>query len=337
MAGQLPWREAPLPTPQLQLIEPATRVVGKGRYAGLEFLEVESKRIINTLPRSGMLPFRHTINAYRGCAHACTYCFARPTHEYLGFDLGRDFDTKIVVKVNAAELVRRETAPRVWGGELIAMGTNTDPYQPAEAKYRLTRRIIEVLGERSTPFSILTKSTLVLRDRDVLRAAAARTDVTVDFSIGTLDEQVWKATEPGTPHPRQRMLAVRKLNEAGIPSGVLMGPVLPGLSDHPSQVEQVVAAAVDAGATSVGALLLHLKPGVKEHYMAFLERGHPELVAMHRDRYRRRVCASAEDQRKLSALVRRLVAKHGGTRGRPQRRRAPDRIQVRSTQLDLGL
>lgn len=337
MPAQFPWQEASLTDPQLRLIEPSKRVVGRGRYAGLEFLEVESKRIINTLPHGGMLPFRHTINAYRGCAHACTYCFARPTHEYLGFDIGRDFDTKIVVKVNAPELVRRETAPRAWGGELIAMGTNTDPYQPAEGRYRLTRRIIEVLGDRATPFSILTKSTLVLRDSDVLAAAAARTDVTVDFSVGTLDEDVWKMTEPGTPHPRQRIHVVRKLNDAGIPSGVLMGPVLPGLTDDPSQVEEVVAAAVQAGAISVGAVLLHLKPGVKQHYLEFLDRVYPGLVAMHRERYGARVYASAGDQRRLSALVRRLVAKHGGTRGRPQRPRKPGAIGVRAEQLDLGL
>lgn len=315
---------------------------GRGAYAGLEFIEVESRSIINTLPDSARLPFRHTINAYRGCSHACVYCFARPTHEYLGLGLGEDFETKIVVKVDAVGLVRHETAPRRWGGELIAMGTNTDPYQPAEGKYRLTRGIIEVLGERANPFSILTKSPLVLRDTDVLAEAAARAHVTVSFSVGTLDEGVWRATEPGTPHPQRRIEAVARLTAAGVPAGVLIGPVLPGLSDSPGQLETVVAAAIEAGAVSVGAVLLHLKRGVREHYLDFLADAHPELVPMHRRSYRNRTYAAASAQQELTATIRRLVAAHGGVRRHPRRRSVPSAgpthdAPAPSTQLTLGL
>ncbi|MGH9004450.1 MAG: radical SAM protein, partial [Acidimicrobiia bacterium] len=212
--------------------EPTGWRAGHGEFRGLEFLEVRAKRIVNEVPAASRMPFRFTINAYRGCAgHGCSYCFARPTHEYLGLNMGEDFERKIVVKINAVERTRAEVSSPRWGGELIAMGTNTDPYQPTEGKYRLTRGIIEVLSEARNPFSILTKSTLILRDLDLLAEAAHRTRVQAAFSVGTLDERVWKETEPGTPHPRRRLEAVAKLNEAGVPTGVLLAPILPGLSD----------------------------------------------------------------------------------------------------------
>jgi len=255
------------------------------------------------------LPFRFTINAYRGCSHSCVYCFARPTHEYLGLGIGEDFDTKLVVKINAVERVRAELAAPKWAGEHIAMGTNTDPYQRCEAKFQLTRGIVGVLGEAANPFSVLTKSTLILRDLDLLKAAAARTEVRANFSIGTLDENVWKATEPGTPHPRRRVEAVARLNEAGIPCGVLVAPVLPCISDSPEQLEDVVKACVEAGAVSVSALGLHLRPGVKEHFMTWLRTNRPELVGEYERRYRRAYLPS-EEQKALSARVRRLVDKY---------------------------
>src|SRR3954462_11332631 len=231
-----------------------------------------ARRIINEVPAASRMPFQFTINAYRGCSHACTYCFARPTHEYLGMDAGRDFERRIVVKINAAERVRAELAHPAWRGDHIAMGTNTDPYQRCEGKYRLTRGIVEVLAGNANPFSILTKSTLILRDLDVLTEAAQRADVRANFSIGTLDEEVWRMSEPGTPHPKQRVEAVRKLNEAGIPTGVLVAPVLPGLSDRPEQLEAVVKACVDAGATTISPIVLHLRRGVREQYMPWLEK-----------------------------------------------------------------
>ena len=271
-----------------RLFQPARRVVGTGEYRSLTFHEVESKTLINRVPESSHVPFRYTINPYRGCSHACTYCFARPTHAYLGFDIGPDFDSQIVVKTNAVALARAETAPARWAGDRIAMGTNTDPYQKAEGKYRLTQGIVEVLSDRRNPFSILTKSTLALRDLDRFVEAVGRTQVSVDFSIATLDEDVWRETEPGTPHPRQRIAAVKRLNEAGVPSGVLVAPLLPGISDAEAQVAEVTKAAEDAGARFITPMLLFLSPPVKPHWMRWLRNHRPELVSEYAHMYRNR-------------------------------------------------
>jgi DNA repair photolyase len=208
--------------------------------------------------------------------------------------------------------LRHELDPRRWQGELIAMGTNTDPYQRAEGKYRLTRGIVEALTERANPFSILTKSTLVLRDLDLLVEAARRTQVRVNLSIGTLDDAVWRTTEPGTPHPRQRVRAVEQLNAAGVPTGVLVAPVLPDLSDGPEQLDAVVRACVDAGARSISTVLLHLRPGVKEVFLERLAETHPHLLAAYRRRYRDRAYAPRADQQAVEARVRELVRRHGG-------------------------
>jgi DNA repair photolyase len=295
------------------------REPGRGEFRGTEFLHVRSRRIINEV-KGAPFGFRWTINAYRGCSHACTYCFARPTHTYLGLDAGEDFERRIVVKTNAVALLRRELAPRRWAGDAIAMGTNTDPYQRAEGKYRLTRGVLEVLAEVGNPFSILTKSTLVLRDLDVLTEAARRDDVRVSLSIGTLDEDVWRATEPGTPHPRQRVRAVEQLNAAGVPTGVLIGPVLPELSDSEEQLDAVVKACLDAGARSVSTVLLHLRPGVREVFLPHLAATHGHLVESYRRRYRNRTYAPKAEQQDLQARVDRLVRHHGGPRDGPWRR-----------------
>ena len=280
------------------------RHVGIGEYRGLEFLHVNAKRIINPVPAGSRMVFRYTINAYRGCSHACPFCFARPTHEYLNLNIGEDFERKIVVKVNAVEKVRAELRAPRWNGELIAMGTNTDPYQRAEGKYHLTRGIVRALGQARNPFSILTKGTLILRDLDLLTEAAARTDVRCAFSIGTLDDEVWKATEPGTPHPRRRLEAVRRLNEAGIPTGVLIAPIIPGWSDRTEQLEEVARACIDAGATSITPIALHLRPGVKEHFLAFLDGCRPALAAELRARYGQRSYLPRHEQDAITRPVR---------------------------------
>lgn len=267
-----------------RLFELRRRTFDTPHFRGIEFIEVEAKSIINHVPGT-YLPFNWTINAYRGCTHACTYCFARTTHTYMDMDAGRDFETKIVVKVNAPELLRKELRAKKWTGEPIAMGTATDPYQRAEGKYRLTRSIVETLTEFGNPFSILTKGTLILRDLDLLQEAAGAADVSTAFSIGTLDEEVWRKSEPGTAHPRKRIEAVAALNAAGIPCGVLVAPVLPGISDSRDQLKEVVNAALDAGATNVSPILLHLRPGVKEVYMRWLEDEFPELVPKYRAMY----------------------------------------------------
>jgi DNA repair photolyase len=212
-------------------------------------------------------------------------CFARPTHEYLGFNSGDDFDRKIVVKINAVDKLRSELAAPSWRGEAVAMGTNTDPYQRAEAKYRLTRGVLEALTEHANPFSVLTKSPLVTRDLDVLVAANAVADISVNFSVGTLDEQVWRLTEPGAPNPRRRVEAMARLSAAGIRTGALVAPVLPGLSDRPEQLREVVAAVQDAGGRLLGFGPLHLRPGVREHFLGWLAEVDPELHADYRRRY----------------------------------------------------
>jgi DNA repair photolyase len=268
-----------------QLFEIGRKTFDTPEFRGITFIESEAKSIINRVP-GNFLPFNWTINPYRGCSHACSYCFARPTHTYLDMDAGRDFESKIVVKVNAPEVLRRELAAKRWKGEHIAMGTNTDPYQRAEGRYRLMRGILEALVDHRNPFSILTKGTLILRDLDLLLRAADVATVSTAFSIGTLDEQVWRETEPGTPHPRARIEAIRSLTEAGIPAGVLMAPILPGISDRPEQLREIVEAAIDAGATHVSPILLHLRPGVREEFLPWLEEHHPDLVPRYLELYR---------------------------------------------------
>jgi DNA repair photolyase len=297
------------------------RHVGIGEYRGLEFLHVNAQRVINEVPAASRMPFRYTINAYRGCSHACRYCFARPTHEYLGLNIGSDFDSKIVVKVNAVERVRAELRSPKWTGEHIAMGTNTDPYQRCEGKYHLTQGVIRALAEARNPFSILTKSTLILRDLDLLAAAARRTEVRCNLSIGTLDEEVWKLTEPGTPHPKRRVEAVRRLNEAGVACGVLVAPLLPGMSDGPDQVDAVVKACVNAGAVSVSPIALHLRKEVKDHFMEWLRTARPDLVPEYERRYRRDYLPPSE-QDAIGEIVRTSAASARGRAVSPSKTRS---------------
>jgi DNA repair photolyase len=255
---------------------------------------------------------------------------------------GRDFDTKIVVKVNAPEVLRRELAAPRWKGEHIAMGTNTDPYQRAEGRYRLMQGIIRALTDHRNPFSILTKGTLILRDLDLLREAGRVATVTTAFSIGTLDEDAWRATEPGTPHPRARIAAVAALNAAGIPCGVLMAPILPGITDDPRKLRDVVAAAIDAGATHVSPILLHLRPGVREEFMPWLEAAYPDLVPRYRELYARPY-APGSSRRELARRVSSIVRALGGVRPTVQpepaqrfREETPDRTKDASDAAVAG-
>ncbi len=263
---------------------PVVRTFDTPEFDGITFYEVEAKSILNRVPAASRMPFEWTINVYRGCSHACFYCFARPTHNYLNFDAGRDFETKVVVKVNAAEVLRRELRRPSWGGAHVAMGTNTDPYQRCEGRYRLTRGVLEVLRDFANPCSILTKSPLLLRDLDLFSELVG-VGFSASLSIGTLDEEVWRRSEPGTPHPKARIAAVKALVEAGVPCGVLVAPVLPGISDSPAQLRAVVDAAAAAGATHISPITLHLRRGVKEEFMPWLEREYPELVADYQRMY----------------------------------------------------
>jgi DNA repair photolyase len=296
--------------PQLALFEPQQRDL-----PSVEYMEVNARRIVNTLPPSSRMPFRHTINAYRGCRHACSYCFARPTHEYLGLNSGDDFERRIVVKINAVERLGPELDDPAWCGETIAMGTNTDPYQPAEGHYRLTRGLVEVLARHRNPFSILTKSSMIVRDIDLLREAAAVTDVGVALSIGTDDDAIARLTEPGAAPPSRRLEAVAQLHDAGLRPTVLMAPILPGISDGERQVRRLVRSCLDAGAGHVTPIMLHLRPGVREHYFGWLGRNRPDLVGMHEDAYRAGAYGTRDDRERLAAIVRDEVsARAGGCR-----------------------
>ncbi|MBQ1019412.1 radical SAM protein [Micromonospora sp. D93] len=242
-------------------------------------------------------------------------CFARNTHTYLDLDAGADFDRKVIVKVNAGELVRRELAAPRWRGAHVAMGTNVDCYQRAEGRYRLMPQIIGALRDFANPFSILTKGTLILRDLPLLLQAAEVTTVGISFSVGIVDEHLWRNVEPGTPHPRRRLDAVRALADAGFSVGVLMAPILPGLSDGDESIDATVSAIAAAGATSVTALPLHLRPGAREWYAHWLAREHPHLVPRYRELYRAGAYAPQAYQRELTARVRIASRRHGLHRG----------------------
>jgi DNA repair photolyase len=324
VAGQLRWRLAE--QEESEMLFPVSalgeRHVGTGAYRGMDFFHVNARTIINKVPAASKMPFEYTINAYRGCSHACTYCFARPTHAYLGLDIGEDFERRIVVKVNAVEKVRAELRATKWLGDHIAMGTNTDPYQKAEGKYHLTQGIVQALAEAGNPFSILTKSTLVLRDLALLSEAATHTRVSLALSIGTLDKDVWRLTEPGTPPPEKRLEAVARLNEAGVRCGVLIAPVLPGLSDSDEQLRAVTKACLEAGSVSVTPVALHLRPGVREHYLEWLSSARPELMALHAERFKKGSYQPRAEQQRISELVR-SVGRPAGWHPSGWRRVAP--------------
>jgi DNA repair photolyase len=239
-------------------------------------------------------------------------CFARPTHTYLDMDAGRDFEREIVVKVNVPEVLRRELARSSWEGEHVAMGTNTDPYQWVEGRYKLMPGIWEALRDAANPCSVLTKSPLLLRDLPLLRQVAERTTVSANFSVPTLDEKAWRASEPHTPHPRARLEAVAELNRAGISTGILVAPLMPGINDAPEQVERILELAGEAGATSVGGIGLHLRGEVRGIFFEWLRSYRPDLVERYEELYRRGAYAPPEERRRLSALLRR-----GQDRDRP--------------------
>ena len=318
---------------------------GAGAFRGMEFLHVRARTIVNSLPPSARMPFRHTINAYRGCSHACSYCFARPSHAWLELDIDEGFDRQVVVKVNAVERLRIELDQRRWPGDAIAMGTNTDPYQRCEGIYGLTAGLVKVLSQARNPFSLLTKSTLVLRDLDLLAEASRRTDVSVNLSIGTLDGDVWRATEPGTPHPRQRLEAVARLRAAGVRCGVLVAPVLPGLSDGADQLDAVVAACVEAGASTIsGGQTVYLKPGTREVFLGRLRRSHPHLVERYETMYQG-VYAPREVRQQASRRLGAALDRHRERRVAVTGRRSPPPGQQASpappapepAQLALGI
>ncbi len=268
------------------------------------FYEVRAKSILNRVPAASQMPFRWTINPYRGCTHACAYCFARPTHRYLDFDAGRDFEREIVVKVNAPELVRAELARPSWKGEHVALGTNTDPYQWVEGRYRLMPGIWEAMRDAANPCSVLTKSPLLLRDLPLMSAVAARTDFSAALSVPTLDERAWRATEPHTPHPRARLEAVAELTRAGIRTGVLIAPLMPGINDAPEQLGPILRLASEAGAAYVTGIALHLRGEVHELFFDWLRSHRSDLVSLYASLYESRAYMPIVERKRLAALVR---------------------------------
>ena len=269
---------------------------------GIQFMEVEAKSALNHVPGE-TLPFSWTVNPYRGCTHACSYCFARPTHTFLDLNAREDFERKIVVKVNVPERLRAELAKPSWKGEAVALGTNTDPYQWVEGRYGLTRAVWEVLIEARNPGSVLTKSPLLTRDIDLFKELNEVAGFQASLSIPTLDEKAWRATEPATPHPRKRIEAVAELSAAGIPVGVLVAPLMPGINDSPEQVEEILRLCAEAGAGSVGGLGLHLKGEVKDIFFDWLRLHRPDLVADYERLYRRGAFLPKPERERIGRLI----------------------------------
>ncbi|MFN2469458.1 MAG: radical SAM protein [Gaiellaceae bacterium] len=298
---------------------------------GVEYREEPCRSALN---RVRGMPFIWSLNPYMGCAHRCTFCYVRAFERRAERPSDDRYGRSIRVKVNVADVLRRELGRRSWRGEAIAIGAATDPYQPAEGRYRLTRACLEVLAAAENPFSIITRGPLIVRDVDILQEAARVADVSVNFSVPTLDEQVWRTTEPDTAPPHQRLRALKRLVDAGIKAGVGMAPILPGLSDRPEQLAEVVKAARQAGAVHVWANLLYLRPGTREHFLEHLARDWPEELARYERLYARAAYLPNAARKPIQEQVAALRKRHGVA----DRRRLPIVPQApASEQLALAL
>lgn len=287
------------------------RSVRTPQFEGITFHEVLCKSALNKVPHATELPFQYTVNGFRGCSHACRYCFARPTHEYLDFDSGADFDSELVVKLNVAEVLRRELARPSWTRETVALGTNTDPYQRAEGRYALMPGIIAALSDAGTPFSILTKGTLLQRDLPLVSDAAAVVDVSVAVSLAIGDADLHRRLEPGTPTPDARLALIRGIREAGLDCHVMVAPVLPRLTDSTEHLDALLGRIAAAGATSVTVFALHLRGSTRGWFTAWLARERPDLLPEYRALYRRGAYLPADYRDELRARVAPLIAEHG--------------------------
>ena len=277
-------------------------------------------RCRSALNRVRGMPFKWTLNPYRGCTHGCHYCFARRYQSQLELDADDQFASLIFVKTNFVTRLRDELQRPSWTREQVALGTATDPYQPIEGTYRLTRGSIECLAEAATPVGIVTKGPMVLRDRDVLADLSARAACRVYLSVPTVDEEGWRRLEPGTAHPLQRLRAVRELVDAGIDAGVLMAPIVPGLTSQPARLERTVKAIADSGARHVGAMVMHLEGGTRDHFMGFLAREYPELVEQYGHLYAGKYAPAPYLQR-VQDVVGMLKARYGLPLGKAKGRR----------------
>ncbi len=281
------------------------------------YQEVRCRSALNAV--RGM-PFPWTLNPYRGCTHACHYCFARRYHVQFELDGDDQFASVILVKVNFVDVLARELAKPSWGRELVALGTATDPYQPIEGQYKLTRGALGQLAAAKTPVGLVTKGPMVVRDVDVLQEATRAASCTVYVSVPTVDEDAWRRLEPGTAHPRQRLRAVRELTRAGIRAGVLMAPMVPGVTTSRRSLDATLSAITEHGAAFVGANVLHLEGGTRDHFFAFLAREYPHLV----EGYERLYAGGAKRvPRTYSEAVHDVLAEARKSAGLPERDRRP--------------
>jgi DNA repair photolyase len=285
----------------------------------VEYREEPCRSALNPVKGMG---FKWSLNPYMGCVHRCTFCYVRHFEHRSDRPFDDRYGTSIRVKTNVAEVLRKELARPSWQHEHVAIGAATDPYQPAEGRYRLTRACLEALRDASNPFSIITRGPMIVRDRDVLVEAARRASVSVTFSIPTVDEDVWQKTEPSTAHPRQRLRALKQLVDAGVKAGVGMAPILPGISDRPEQLRAVVQAAREAGATGVWANLLFLRPGTREHFLAHLAEDWPELLPRYEELYAGRAYLGVAESKPVREVVGNL-AREIGIRDRRDVKLAP--------------
>ena len=316
------------------------RSVQTPEFQGVTFHEVAAKSALNRVPAASSMPFDWSINPYRGCSHACVYCYARNTHRYLDFDAGDDFDRQVVVKVNIAEVLRAELAKPTWSRELVALGTNTDPYQRAEGRYRLMPDIITALAESGTPMSILTKGTLLRRDLALLREASEAVPVDLSMSIAMFDDELQHAVEPGTPTTAARLATVRAAADAGFKVSVFLMPIMPWLTDTNEQLDAALADIAEAGATRVVYGALHLRPGAREWFMEWIDREQPSLADGYRRFYERSSYAPNGYRRELARRVQPLLRRHGLASREDvdqpeQRRLAAARAEALPTSFDL--
>jgi DNA repair photolyase len=281
----------------------AIRRADEARYQ-----EITCRSALN--PVKGM-PFNWTLNPYRGCTHACHYCFARRYQTQFELGSGDEFSSVIFVKVNFADVLARELDKPTWAREDVALGTATDPYQPIEGHYKITRRSLEALARGRTPVGLVTKGPMVVRDRDVLLEVSRRASCTVCMSVPSVDEEAWEKMEPGTAHPLQRLRAVRELCDAGVRAGVLMAPIVPGISSQPAKLERTIKAVADHGAAFIGANILHLEGGTREHFMKFLAAEYPGLVEGYDRLYAGKKYAPKRYVTEVRKVIGALQAKYG--------------------------
>jgi len=286
----------------------------------------------SALNRVGNMPFKWSLNPYMGCAHRCTFCYVRGFERRADRPSGEAYGRSVRVKINVADVLRRELTNRAWKREVVAIGAATDPYQPVEGTYRITRACLEAFADCGSPFNLITRGPMVVRDVDVLQRAAPRAEVEVTFSVPTLDPDIWRSTEPGTAPPRQRLRALRMLVDAGIDAGVGIAPILPGLSDKPELLADVVRAAREAGATNVWCNVLYLQPGTREHFLEHLARDWPELLPGYLALYR-----SPHPSKAVTAPVKEAVAALGRRFAIADRRERPLEPPTPPEQLSLAM